>query len=91
VFQPCKTLNLNSFPCRCVLNGNGKLPEELEFAAEQGVLVNIDSEFDLAHIIAAGRATGKKVNVMLRINPDVDPQVRPPLIKFLSSDSPRLG
>jgi diaminopimelate decarboxylase len=60
------------FPCRCVLNGNGKLPEELEFAAEQGVLVNIDSEFDLAHIIAAGRATGKKVNVMLRINPDVD-------------------
>ncbi|CAM6113055.1 unnamed protein product [Calypogeia fissa] len=60
---------------RCVLNGNGKLPEELEYAAEQGVLVNIDSEFDLQQIVAAGKATGKKVNVMLRINPDVDPQV----------------
>ncbi|CAM6127793.1 unnamed protein product [Calypogeia fissa] len=64
-------------PRRCVLNGNGKLPEELEYAAEQGVLVNIDSEFDLQQIVAAGKATGKKVNVMLRINPDVDPQVHP--------------
>lgn len=59
------------------MNGNGKLLEELEYAAEQGVLVNIDSEFDLQQIVAAGRATGKKVNVMLRINPDVDPQVCP--------------
>lgn len=32
---------------RTVFNGNGKLPWELELAAEKGVLVNIDSEFDL--------------------------------------------
>ncbi len=30
-----------------VFNGNGKLPWELELAAEKGVLINIDSEFDL--------------------------------------------
>lgn len=62
-------------PTRCVLNGNGKLLEELALAAEHGVLVNIDSEFDLQQIVEASQLTGKKVNVLLRINPDVDPQV----------------
>ncbi|KAH7414737.1 hypothetical protein KP509_14G008300 [Ceratopteris richardii] len=63
--------------CRCIFNGNGKLLEELVLAAEHGVLVNIDSEFDLYHIIEAGRMVGKQVNVLLRVNPDVDPQVHP--------------
>lgn len=62
-------------PTRTVLNGNGKLPWELELAAKHGVLVNIDSEFDLENIAAAGRAAGKPVRVLIRINPDVDPQV----------------
>lgn len=57
-----------------MLNGNGKLPWELELAAKHGVLVNIDSEFDLKNIAAAGRAAGKPVRVLIRINPDVDPQ-----------------
>ena len=60
---------------RTVLNGNGKLPWELELAAEHGVLVNVDSEFDLHNIAAAAQATGKRVKVLIRINPDVDPQV----------------
>lgn len=64
-------------PSRCIFNGNGKLLEELVFAAENGVLVNIDSEFDLQHIIEAGRRAGKQVKVLLRVNPDVDPQVHP--------------
>nr|QKY14832.1 diaminopimelate decarboxylase (DCDA) [Polytomella parva] len=62
-------------PSRTVFNGNGKLPWELELAAEKGVLVNIDSEFDLRNIAAAAKKVNKKVKVMLRINPDVDPQV----------------
>ncbi|XWS43284.1 hypothetical protein CRYUN_Cryun16bG0089800 [Craigia yunnanensis] len=37
--------------------------------------VNIDSEFDLENIVSAARITGMKVNILLRINPDVDPQV----------------
>lgn len=60
---------------RCVFNGNGKLLEELVLAAEHGVLVNIDSEFDLENITEAARQAGKRVKVLLRINPDVDPQV----------------
>ncbi|KAK4437746.1 Diaminopimelate decarboxylase 1, chloroplastic [Sesamum alatum] len=52
-----------------------KVPSVL--AAQEGVFVNIDSEFDLENIVAAARIAGKKVNVLLRINPDVDPQVHP--------------
>ncbi|KAL3651186.1 hypothetical protein CASFOL_004188 [Castilleja foliolosa] len=62
---------------RCVFNGNGKIVEDLVLAAQEGVFVNIDSEFDLENIVAAVRIAGKKVNVLLRINPDVDPQVHP--------------
>ena len=42
-------------PSRTILNGNGKLPWELELAAEAGCLVNVDSEFDFANIAAAAR------------------------------------
>lgn len=60
---------------RSIFNGNGKLPSELELAVENGVLVNVDSEFDFENIAAAARKLNKKVKVLLRINPDVDPQV----------------
>ena len=38
-------------------------------------MVNVDSEFDFANIVAAAKKVGKPVKVLLRINPDVDPQV----------------
>ncbi|RWW13706.1 hypothetical protein GW17_00022567 [Ensete ventricosum] len=60
---------------RCIFNGNGKLLEDLVLAAEKGVFVNVDSEFDLENIVIAARVVGKRVPVLLRINPDVDPQV----------------
>lgn len=64
--------------CRTILNGNGKLPWELEEAAKQGVLINVDSEFDLDNIIAAAKRADTPVKVLLRINPDVDPKVCAP-------------
>lgn len=64
-------------PTRTIFNGNGKLPKELEMAVEQGVLVNIDSEFDLENIRLAAKAVGKAARVLIRINPDVDPEVHP--------------
>lgn len=64
-------------PKRCIFNGNGKLLEELILAAKEGVFVNVDSEFDLENIVTAARVAGKRVPVLLRINPDVDPQVHP--------------
>ncbi|KAG2274103.1 hypothetical protein Bca52824_056658 [Brassica carinata] len=64
-------------PTKCIFNGNGKLLEDLVLAAQEGVFVNVDSEFDLENIVEASRISGKQVNVLLRINPDVDPQVHP--------------
>ncbi|CAN6446594.1 unnamed protein product [Victoria cruziana] len=64
-------------PTRCIFNGNGKLLEDLVLAAEAGVFINVDSEFDLENIISAARIVGKTIPVLLRINPDVDPQVHP--------------
>ncbi len=40
---------------KMVFNGNGKMQRELDLTAdENGVLVYIDSEFDLEHIILSG-------------------------------------
>ena len=39
-----------ALPRRTIFNGNGKLPRELELAVDNGVLINVDSEFDLANI-----------------------------------------
>ncbi|THG18143.1 hypothetical protein TEA_005761 [Camellia sinensis var. sinensis] len=66
-----------SFTTYFIFNGNRKLLEELVLAAQEGVFVNVDSEFDLDNIVSAARIAGKKVNLLLRINPDVDPQVHP--------------
>ncbi|XP_022734221.1 diaminopimelate decarboxylase 2, chloroplastic-like [Durio zibethinus] len=54
-----------------------KILEELILAAQECVFVNIDSEFDLEHIVSTTRILGRKVNILLRINPYVDPQVHP--------------
>ncbi|XAR59291.1 Diaminopimelate decarboxylase [Bertholletia excelsa] len=64
-------------PTRCIFNRNGKLLEDLVLAAQEGVFVNVDSEFDLNNIVSAATIAGKKVKVLLRSNPDVDPQVQP--------------
>lgn len=70
---------------KTVFNGNGKTPAELELAIECGCLVNIDSEFDLEHIANAAKKVGKRANVLIRINPDVDPQVHPYVSTGLAS------
>jgi diaminopimelate decarboxylase len=72
-------------PEKMVFNGNGKQQQELNFAVAQGVMVNIDSEFDLEHIIKAAQRSGVKARALLRINPDVDPKVHPYVSTGLAS------
>ncbi len=62
-------------PKRTVLNGNGKTIDELILAAAHGVMINIDSEFDLEHVRVAAQEVSKVADVLIRINPDVDPEV----------------
>jgi len=60
-----------------IFNGNGKTIPELRYAVEKGVLINIDSHFDLTHIGELSVEAGKTVNVLLRVNPDIDARVHP--------------
>ena len=60
---------------RCIFNGNGKILDDHVLATKEGVLVNIDSEFDLENIVEAIGIVAKKVQVLLRINPNVHPHV----------------
>ena len=41
----------------CIFNENGKLLKDLVLATEEGVFVNVDSEFDLENIVAVSEAT----------------------------------
>lgn len=62
---------------RTILNGNGKTLDELALAVEHAVLINIDSEFDLKHIQQTTKQLNTPANVLIRINPDVNPEVHP--------------
>ena len=62
---------------RTILNGNGKTLAELKLAVEHDVLINIDSEFDLKHIQQTAKQQNTPANVLIRINPDGDPEVHP--------------
>ena len=73
----CIALKANFKPEKTILNGNGKTIEELTYAIQNQVLINIDSEFDLQHIQQATKKAKKQANVLLRVNPDIDPQVHP--------------
>ena len=46
-------LKAGFLPSKMVFNGNGKSQEDLNLAVDNKILVNIDSEFDLEHIIQA--------------------------------------
>lgn len=70
---------------KMVFNGNGKTQSEINLAVENEILINVDSEFDLEHIIQAGVQIGKKARAILRINPDIDPKVHPYVSTGLAS------
>lgn len=64
-------------PGDLILNGNGKRMDELALAVQHGATVNVDSEFDLSHIDQAAREANEPVDVLLRVNPDIRPDVHP--------------
>ncbi len=62
---------------KVLLHGNGKRREDIDAALDIDALVSIDSEFDLQHVQARAVARGQTARVLLRVNPNIDPQVHP--------------
>lgn len=62
----------------CVFSGSAKTQEELDFAIRQNIgQINIESHLELDLIIAIASHYQQKVNIALRINPDIDPKTHP--------------
>lgn len=60
-------------PEKIVYAGVGKTDDEIKYAIETGIAaINVESIEELEVIKKVARQVGKKVNVALRINPDID-------------------
>ena len=63
---------------RVIFSGVGKSRAEMRAALEAGIACfNVESEPELDRLDAEARALGKRANVALRINPDVDAKTHP--------------
>jgi len=62
-------------PKKIVYSGVGKTADEIRFALETGILMlNVESEQELAVIQEVAAGMGIKAPVSFRVNPDVDPK-----------------
>jgi diaminopimelate decarboxylase len=62
----------------CVLNGNGRTPEEAEWAARRGVhSVNADHVGELDLLQRSAASAERPLRVALRVNPGIDAAVHP--------------
>ena len=70
-----RALKVGADPKKCVFAGVGKTDEEISYALDKGILLfNVESEEELANIDRLSGKLGKRAQVALRVNPDVDPQ-----------------
>jgi diaminopimelate decarboxylase len=62
-------------PEKIVFSGVGKTARELALAVEHGVLcVNVESEAELELLAAIAAGKGRRVDISIRVNPDIDPK-----------------
>lgn len=60
-------------PAKIVFSGVGKSDAEIDDALTLGIRqINVESDAELARIAARAQALGKKIDVALRLNPNVD-------------------
>jgi diaminopimelate decarboxylase len=65
-------------PQKVVFSGVGKRVDEIEYALKMGILMfNIESSQEIQVINEVAGRIGKKANVAIRVNPDIDPKTHP--------------
>ena len=58
-----------------VMNGNNKLPEELQLAVEKGAMINVDALDELYLIDRLAAEQEKAARVCIRVNPDISTNI----------------
>ena len=72
--------------------GVGKTDEELALALQDNIAhFNVESLFELEHLEAQTARLGSKANVLLRLNPDIDPQTHPHISTGLKQNKFGMG
>jgi diaminopimelate decarboxylase len=65
-------------PKKIVFSGVGKGKDEIEYALKTGILMfNVESSQELQVINEVAGRIGKKANIAIRVNPDIDPKTHP--------------
>jgi diaminopimelate decarboxylase len=65
-------------PQKIVFSGVGKRVDEIEYALKTGILMfNVESSQELQVINEVAGRIGKKANIAIRVNPDIDPKTHP--------------
>ena len=73
-----RALKADIDPKKIVYAGVGKTAKEIEEAIDAGIfLINVESWEELETINKIGKQEGKKVSVVLRINPEIEPGTHP--------------
>ena len=68
-----KVLSLGFKPNKIVYSGVGKKINELQYAISKNILlINVESESELKNIEAIAKKSRKKINIGLRLNPNID-------------------
>jgi diaminopimelate decarboxylase len=65
-------------PKKIVFSGVGKRVDEIEYALRTDILMfNVESSQEISVINEVAGRIGKKANVAIRVNPDIDPKTHP--------------
>ena len=65
-------------PKKIVFSGVGKREDEIEYALRTGILMfNVESSQELQVINEVAGRIGKKADIAIRVNPDIDPKTHP--------------
>ena len=60
-----------------IFSGVGKQHPEIDLAVERGIIINVESLFELDDIIEIARSRGKRAKLGLRVNPNIDAHTHP--------------
>jgi len=73
-----RALKAGADPQKIVFSGVGKRVDEIEYALKTGILIfNVESSQELSVINEVAGRIGKKANISIRVNPDIDPKTHP--------------